>query len=189
MLRLERIVAAEVDIKSDGQLTHLAEDAFRSYHRALHEFLVRRLTRTQDASDAVQEVFLRLLRLERSELVRNPQAYLYGIASHVVREYRDRARRERVTYDSPAVEHRAEHPRLLSTDELAESLGVERQIEKALAQLSPMELRILLYDRRDGLTHEEIAKTMGLSVHTVKKYFFRALALVRTSLQQQESQG
>lgn len=181
-------MTAIMNIKPEEQPANLAENAFRNYHRVLHDFLLRRLSSAQDASDAMQEVFLRLLRLERGDLVRNPQAYLYGIASHVVREYRVRARRARVSFDSPVAEHRAEHPQQLQPDELAESIGVERQLERALAQLSPLELKILVYDRRDGLSQEEIAHRLGLSVHTVKKYFFRALALVRTSLHQYGSE-
>jgi RNA polymerase sigma-70 factor (ECF subfamily) len=175
-----------VSIKSEKQEASLAGSAFDDYHRSLHKFLLRRLSNSADASDAVQEVFLRLLRVERSDLVRSPQAYLYGIASHVVREFQMRTRRERVTFDSQVATQRSENPRQFAADELAENLGLERQLEAALARLSSAELRILIYDRRDGLSLEEIAQKMGLSVHTVKKYLFRALALVRTILNEHE---
>src|SRR5688572_29318763 len=92
----------------------LAESAFQRQYRELHRFLRRRIPATQDANDLVQEVFLRVLRLQHSELVRKPQAYVYGIASHVVHEFRMRAQHERVTYDSAAAEHLAEHPSELS---------------------------------------------------------------------------
>jgi RNA polymerase sigma-19 factor, ECF subfamily len=183
---VEQSVAASVDMKPDGKAASLARSAFSEYHAALHEFLTKRLRSAQDASDAMQEVFLRLLRLERGDLVRNPQAYLYGIASHVIREFRVRARRERHLRDLKAIELRAQQARPLAPDEAADNLGTENQLEQALAKLSPAELRILVYDRCDGLSHEEIARKMGLSAHTVKKYFFRALALLRTQLDQDE---
>lgn len=159
----------------------LAQDAFSHYHRALHAYLVRRLSNAEDARDAMQEVFFRLLRVERTDLVRNPQAYLYGIASHVVREFRMRAQRERAAFES------SEPPRHSSMDELGEGVGMERDVEVALAQLSHVELRILIYERRDGLSIGEIASKTGLSVHTVKKYLFRALARVRAHLARHEA--
>lgn len=173
--------------KHSAGLSRLAGSAFDEYHRSLHKFLLRRLANAADASDALQEVFLRLLRLRQAELVRSPQAYLYGIASHVVREYQMRARRERVTFSSQVANVNAEQPPEFMTDDLAENLGLEREVETALEKLSVAELRILLYNRRDGLSIEEIAQKMGLSVHTVKKYLFRAIALVRTSLAQVDS--
>ena len=45
--------------------------------------------------DAAQEVFLRLLRYDRGELVENPQAYLFKVATNVAAEWSIRARRER----------------------------------------------------------------------------------------------
>src|SRR5688572_33285442 len=72
-----------------------AATAFEKHYRELHRFLVRRLPRTQDAQDVIQEVFLRVLRLPRTELVRKPQAYVYGIASHVAHEMRMRSQHER----------------------------------------------------------------------------------------------
>jgi len=40
-----------------------------------------------DVPDLIQEVFLRLLRVPDRETIRNPQAYLYTIAGHVLHQY------------------------------------------------------------------------------------------------------
>ena len=40
-----------------------------------------------DVPDLVQEVFLRLLRLDDHEAIRNSQAYLYTVASHVLHQH------------------------------------------------------------------------------------------------------
>ncbi len=156
-----------------------AQAAFEKHYRALHRYLVRRLPRKQDANDLIQEVFLRVLRLDRSEMVRKPQAYVYGIASHVVHEHRMREHGDRVTYDSHAVEQMAEHPAELSPDELADRLGLQREFARALARLSPTHQAVLLLHKRDGLSREEVAVALNLSAHTVKKYVCQALAQVR----------
>jgi RNA polymerase sigma factor (sigma-70 family) len=165
--------------KTLERATGLAAATFEQQYRELHRFLMRRLPAAQDANDLVQEVFLRILRLEKSELVRKPQAYVYGIASHVAHEFRMRARHERVTYDSQAADQAAEHPRELTPDELADRLGTQRQFEQALALLPPTHQAVLLLHKRDGMSREEVARELGLSVHTVKKYIFQALAQIR----------
>jgi DNA-directed RNA polymerase specialized sigma24 family protein len=49
----------------------------RSHGRSLHRFLSRRMgARRAEAPDLVQEVYLRLLRLDDIDAIRNPQAYL-----------------------------------------------------------------------------------------------------------------
>ena len=159
-----------------------AESAFENYHRELRRFLRRRVARAQDLNDLTQEVYLRIMRVENSELVRKPLAYIYGVASHVAAEFRIRARNERVIFDSSVAEAATEDPQRLGH---AEPGGFgERQIEEALEQLSANRLAVFLLERRDGLSHEEIARKLGLSVHTIKKYSVEALVRIRASLEQ-----
>lgn len=44
------------------------------------------MRRPGTALDLTQDIFERFLQIADTDAVRNPQAYLYGIASHVVRE-------------------------------------------------------------------------------------------------------
>src|SRR5690348_16588481 len=52
----------------------------------LVRFLLSRVRSSTDAQDLAQEVYLRLLRLERPELIRKPEAYLFTVAANIVRE-------------------------------------------------------------------------------------------------------
>jgi RNA polymerase sigma factor (sigma-70 family) len=171
-----------MSVKAEHPTPSFARRTFESYHEGLHRFLLRRLHSAQDASDVMQEVFLRVLQLERTEVVRNPKGYLYGIASHVAQEFRNRLLRERVTYDSREVERNAEAPHFPPVDELPDSIGIEREVQNALAQLPPIQLKILIARQRDGLSYPQIAQSFGLSTHTVRKYLDRALASVRSQL-------
>jgi RNA polymerase sigma-70 factor (ECF subfamily) len=55
---------------------------------ALRRFLSIRLRdASPDVPDVFQEIFLRLLRIKDHESIRNPQAYLYTVASHVLHQY------------------------------------------------------------------------------------------------------
>jgi len=55
--------------------------------RPLMKFFVSRLPNSADAPDLVQEVYLRLLRLDRVDLIRCPEAYLFTVASNIAHEH------------------------------------------------------------------------------------------------------
>src|SRR5262249_14808145 len=40
-----------------------------------------------DVGDLTQEVYLRLLRIDNHETIRNPQAYIFTIATHVLHQH------------------------------------------------------------------------------------------------------
>jgi RNA polymerase sigma-19 factor, ECF subfamily len=173
--------ATSVKPKNAAKTATFAASAFQHYGNELHRFLVRRLRQPQDAEDLAQEVFMRLSRIENSEFVRQPRAYLFGVASHVVSEFRIRNAhaREWVTVDSQILDHRNEHPCDLQPDELAERLNTQRQLRKALEQLPPMHLAVFLLHKRDGYSYEEIAQQLDLTVRRIETLLGEAKAQLR----------
>jgi len=171
---------AEKKAQPDGGL---AGPVWHQYGRWLQRYLARCLRHHDAASahDLAQEVYLRLLRVEKGEPVRNYQAYLYRIASHVVYEFKLRARRDIVTFDSEVVECWDEQPPGVAADPIGECTNAERQIEHALAQLHPTARAVLLLQKRDGLEYTEIAQQLGISVNMVHKHLTRALAALRAA--------
>lgn len=167
--------------EQDPAARAFAAKVVESYSAELQRFLRRRVYDAQDLGDLVQEVYLRLLRVQNIETVRNPLAYIYGIAGHVASEFNMRQRQGRMVFDSTVVESLTENP---ESPQFVEGGGFfERQVGDALAQLPANRLAVLLLERREGLGHAEIAARLGLSVHTVKKYSVEALAHVRASLE------
>lgn len=164
-----------------GSIVRFAGQAFRKYGAELHRYLVRRLRRPQDADDLAQEVFLRLLRLKDADFVQKPQSYLYGIASHVVHEFRMRAEleSERLTFDSEQIESLSEQRLNLQVQDPLERLQIREQLDRALERLPPTHRAVLLLLKRDGMSYQEAAKALHLSVHTVEKYLFQAKAMIK----------
>jgi RNA polymerase sigma-70 factor (ECF subfamily) len=148
------------------------------YYTELHRFLIRRLRGSHQAQDLAQEAYLRLLRVDRAELVRQPRAYLYRIAVNLVSEFRLRSQREPIAYDSETLDALAEIAGAEAPGEV-ERAAEAQQIEGFLEQLPPLYRAILLLRKRDGLSYQEIAQQLDISVHTVKKYLARAVAKCR----------
>lgn len=160
----------------------LADTAFRDHAGELQRFLARRVGQPQDADDLAQEVFARLLRVRNADLVRNPLSYLLGIATHVVREFRQRKQHERVMFDSDLTEVLAEHTGGTPEQSMTEQFELRELLDKALKQLPAAHQLVLLLVKRDGLSYAEAAKAAGLSVHTIEKYVVEARARLRVIL-------
>jgi RNA polymerase sigma factor (sigma-70 family) len=162
--------------------TNLAGTAFRDHAGELQRFLARRIGQPQDADDLAQEVFARLLRVRDADLVRNPLSYLLGIATHVVREFRQRKLHERVLFDSDLADELCDHTEQEGTQNMAEQIELRQRLDRAIRQLPSAHQLALLLVKRDGLSYTEAASASGLSVHTIEKYVVEARARLRVLL-------
>jgi RNA polymerase sigma factor (sigma-70 family) len=151
--------------------------SFRNYDKQLHRYLARRLTQRQDAEDLAQEVYLRLLRIDAAKQVDKPAAYIFGIASHVVADFKSGWR-----HGHERIEEREDEPddRTSSPDDLADRLNLQQQLERAFARLPRTHAMVLIAHKHCGLSYEETAAELGLSIHTVEKYLTQAKAVIRT---------
>jgi RNA polymerase sigma factor (sigma-70 family) len=151
----------------------VAEIAAR-YGRRLRQFLSVRLRNVHDAPDVAQEVFLRLLRVERQEAIRNPEAYLFTVASHVLQQHTLRKSTDPVFVDiTDAIDELPLTPGEDPADK-TDTAGRMELLSRALAQLPPRVAAALVMHRVGGFTLQEIADELGVSRESVKKYLVRA---------------
>src|SRR5688500_12723573 len=96
-------------------------ESFTPHERAVRRYLVRCLRNPNEVSDLSQEVWLRLLRIENLDGVKDPRAFLIGIAANVFAQWRRETAVERkyVTTDSEIIEQESEQ---LSAQEVADCL-------------------------------------------------------------------
>jgi RNA polymerase sigma factor (sigma-70 family) len=180
-------VSSQSQSGADKPVSRLALSAFRTHAREVQRFLLRRVGDRHDVDDLSQEVFARLLRVENVELIRNPLAYLLGIAAHVVREFRQRKQHQCVIFDSDMAESLSEHLELVPRGEAGnnpDQLELQNWLDDALKQLPANHQTVLLLVKRDGLSYEEAAVTTGLSVHTIEKYLVEARARLRVIMKE-----
>jgi RNA polymerase sigma factor (sigma-70 family) len=163
----------------------LAGAAYVQHRATLHRYLMRRLHNDQNAQDLAQEVYLRLLRVEDREVIRDPLAFLYRLAMNLVYEFRLRRQRDPVLFDSEAAEEVTERSLSATTGDLSEPLCTDQELKRVLAALPPMPRAVFVLRKRDGMSDQEIAVELNLSVHTVKKYLCQAVALCREAVKSQ----
>lgn len=160
-------------------------DIEKQHGARLRRFLASKLRHSAvDIPDLVQEVFLRLLRIDHHETIRSPEAYLYTIAFHVLHQHKLRASAvpEAVEITALIDEMEAspeENP--LNRAELHQRLET---LQAALTQLSRKAQAVLLLHRRDGYSLEEIGDKLGISRAMAAKYLSRALLHCRKRLEE-----
>lgn len=158
-------------------------DIERQHGRKLRRFLASRLRRGNvDAGDLMQEVFLRLLRIDHHETIRSSEAYVYTIAFHVLHQHtlREAARPEAVDI-STLVEEMETAPERDPANQVDVGQRLEL-LQRVLQRLSPKAQAVLLLHRRDGYSLEEIGTQLGISRAMAAKYLSKALIHCRHSL-------
>jgi RNA polymerase sigma factor (sigma-70 family) len=154
---------------------HFLSEIERAHSGELRRFLATRLRNRADVSDLIQEVYLRLLRLRDHEAIRNPQAYLYTIARHVLHQH---ALRRAVAPDTmdPLQVVNALHANV--ANDPAEEVDIERRVEalgRSLASESPRAYAVLVMYRCEGMTLKQIGERLGISSVMARKYLMRAI--------------
>ena len=144
------------------------ERLFRTYNAALVRYLTRRLGDRDWAEEVAQETFVRALRQENIE---NERAWLFAVATNLVRdEARKDARRRRHLALLAEQERDVVSEPEPTTLERAQEAAMARKAVDALAERD----RLALLMREEGLDYSEIAAALELSPGSVGTTLSRA---------------
>jgi RNA polymerase sigma-70 factor (ECF subfamily) len=158
----------------DRRVARIAYWAKR-WNTGLTRFLERRVTARVDAQDLAQEVYLRLLRAEQLDMVVEPQAYLYRVASNVAAEWHVRARQSK-PHSAEELETLVE---LTTPETLVDDALESARLDEALRALSPMVRAVLYLKLREAMTHDEIARHLSITTRMVRRYLTTGYAELR----------
>ena len=153
----------------------LIKDWRDRWHGVLLHVLTDRVSNYAEVQDLAQEVYLRLLRFDKLDLVRNARSYLYRVAVNVAEEWRLKARQAKPHIDIDLVEP--------ATDEHGEELLQVHQtgevIRAALSALPHMQRTVMVLRCRDDMTYEQIAAHLGITRRMVKRHVAKGYATLR----------
>lgn len=189
------IVATSRRVELDGEaglervVTHLAKhpsmakgdcgdplfEAFRALEPALRRFVASRIRQDADVDDILQGVAARVAARDRDVPVENKTAFLFSIASNLLK---DRGRRR-------LARRQGEHVGLDEVD-LADPAALQddvldgrqrlRRFQAALDALPGKEREVFVLHRMEGRTLLQVGEQTGLSIAQVRKLVERTMA-------------
>jgi RNA polymerase sigma factor (sigma-70 family) len=151
---------------------------FEEHYEGLHRYLVRLTGDPDVAADAAQEAFVRLV--ERPPQDRNLKAWLYAVATNVVRDSgRAQARWLKLLTASP---DRAPVGEAAVQPDVEAERGERRAVVRAALERLSWKERTVLLMREEGFAHHEIASAVGTTTGSVGTMLARALAKLAREL-------
>ncbi|MBU1375669.1 MAG: RNA polymerase sigma factor [Alphaproteobacteria bacterium] len=154
--------------------------AYLERREDLVRFFAMRLKSPAAGEDLVQDIYLRIAAVEPGVDVRNAAGYLYRLGSNLML---DKIRGER---RSAARDHdwRDSHRTVVGADEVSEeppadaTVAARQRLEAVVAvlkELPDQTQRVFRMHKFDGLSHTEVAQTLGISRSAVEKHCMAAL--------------
>jgi RNA polymerase sigma-19 factor, ECF subfamily len=168
-------------LRNDKEANLLVEGLAQGGGNDLVRFIARRLRSVGDARDLAHEAYVRLLRVKRKDLIRDPQAYLYRIAVNILYEFELKRKADTLGL-ARCAECQIAEPAYGQPEDDVEALQTRKRIEAVLAGLSPKCRAVFILYRRDGLSYKEIGARIGISTNMVKKYLAQGLRHCREHL-------
>ncbi len=162
------------------------ERLFREFHAPIVRYLTRQLNDADLAEELAQETFVRAM---RHKPVANERAWLFAVATNLIRDMlrRETRQRRRLLELHAEVSHASPEPDEVSPDDLRRAALAREALHNI-----PERDRAALYMSQEGLNYQEIAAALGLSVHSVGTTLTRARKKVVQSyegLSQQHGRG
>lgn len=148
-------------------------DAWERHEAELRRFLRHRTGDDAAGDDLLQEVFLRALRQKNGLCgIDNPRAWLFHAARNLLID-RLRLTKEQVPLpDDLAAE----------TDEAPPVDGLTQCLPRVLAELSPADREAITLCDIEGMTQQDFAKRIGLSLPAAKSRVQRARARLKARM-------
>jgi RNA polymerase sigma-70 factor (ECF subfamily) len=154
---------------------------YEQYCKRLYGFVIRYVKQDTDAEEIVQEVFIKIWENRRKiDVFSSFESFIFTISYNSTISLL----RKRV-HEKKYLEHLKFSQEFDLTPELTDEIHfkeLNEKIQNLLGELTPRQREIFLLSREEGLTHGQIAKKLGISVHTVKNHIVTVLSLLKSNV-------
>ncbi|QGY47170.1 RNA polymerase sigma-70 factor [Maribellus comscasis] len=166
------------NIKNGDQVAFY--NIYERYCKKLYGFVLSYIKIEADAEEIVQEVFVKIWE-NRNKLVAYSSfdSFLFTIAYNAtISLLRKRINSKKFLEHLHKLNHIRNAPDLV--DEL-EYKELHDKLKVLLDELTPRQREIFKLSREEGLSQDEIAKKLDISLNTVKKHMVNTLAILRAN--------
>lgn len=154
---------------------------YERYSKRLYGFVLRYIKQKEDAEEIVQEVFVKIWESRNKiDVYASFESFLFTIAYNTtISLLRKRTNEKKYLEYVKSLQLPENAPDLIDEIHFNE---LNKQVQSLLNELTPRQKEIFQLSREDGLSHDEIAKKLDISVNTVKKHMANTLAFLKSHL-------
>lgn len=154
---------------------------YERYCKRLYGFVLRYIKNEADAEEIVQDVFVKIWEARsKIDVYSSFESFLFTIAyNSTISLFRKRVSEKKYLEYLKLLQHLEKAPDLI--DEIQFN-DLNSKVQALLNELTQRQKEIFLLSREEGLSHEEIAKKLNISINTVKKHMVNTLAFLKSGL-------
>jgi RNA polymerase sigma-70 factor (ECF subfamily) len=154
---------------------------YERYCKRLYGFVLRYIKQEEDAEEIVQEVFIKVWESRNKiDVYSSFESFLFTIAyNNTISLFRKKLSEKKYLEHLKSLQQLENAPEL--TDEIHFN-ELNEKVQLLLNELTPRQKEIFQLSREEGLTHDEIAKKLNISVNTVKKHMVNTLAFLKSQI-------
>src|SRR5690606_22687019 len=153
---------------------------FYTFEPRLYAYVVKLTRNPEDAKEVVQEVFLKVWeKRENIDLQFSFDSFLYTIAKNLVYNKAKHnayyfAYKEYVWLNGCKEEN--------FTENMVHFNELEKLIKSTCMQLPPIQRKVFMLSRIEGLSNKEIAEQLNTSISNVKNHIYKALLFLKKQI-------
>lgn len=151
------------------------------YSKRLYGFVIRYVKQKEDAEGIVQEVFIKIWETRNKiDIYSSFDSFIFTVAYNTtISLLRKRINEHKYLERLSSVQQIIEKDQIIDEIHFKE---INNQLKVLIDQLTPRQKEIFHLSREEGMTHEEIAKKLNISVNTVKNHMTTTLAFIKSHI-------
>ena len=152
---------------------------YERYFKKLYWFVLKYIKQKEEAEEIVQEVFVKIWE-SRSKIdaYSSFESFLFTVAYNAtISVIRKKASETKYIEHIRSLQHVNNSPDFVDEIYFNE---LHSKVQSLLNELTPRQKEIFKLSREEGLSHDEIAKKLNISVNTVKKHMANTLAFLKS---------
>jgi RNA polymerase sigma-70 factor (ECF subfamily) len=157
------------------------EYLYNKYADILYGYLVKLVKSESSAADILQETFVRVwANVSKLDPALSFRSFLFKIATNLVYDFY-----RRVAYDKK-LQHQLMESMQIGYSHVEEKLQRQddaRIIHQVINLLPPQRKQVFQLVKLEGMTYEEVSRTMNISPSTISDHIVKATKFIRTHLQ------
>lgn len=168
---------SEIDNLRKGRSTAF-EDVFNRFQQKLYFFFLKHTNNTHQAEELVQVTFVKLWQYRENlseEHTLAEQLFRIGKTS-MIDAFRKTQHEQKAL---AAIKKKQESQQYLPADPAVDLID---NLQKGIHAMPPVQQKVFLLSRYEGLSHKEIAHHLSISPKTVERHITKALRLLRDVL-------